>query len=320
MAIRSVRVKILINLILLTVLFGLGMVGFAETVISQKLQGKMLEKGVAIARKIASDCVNPIITERYFEITMMLKDQMASEKDIVYAYVLDDAGRPVANTFRKGVPTELIQAHKADLRLPFSTKKLSTDEGEVYDIAVPLLHGEAGVLHLGLSDKSIVKDVNDIVTAFILFSLAVLVAGTLIAILFSRTITRPLLQLARAAEAYGRSETNYHLRIESGDEIGELAQIFNTMIERRRQTDAEREKLIQELQDAMGKIKTLSGLLPICASCKKIRDDKGYWKQIESYISDHSSVEFSHSICPECAKKLYPQILDEDGNLPDRKT
>jgi hypothetical protein len=50
-------------------------------------------------------------------------------------------------------------------------------------------------------------------------------------------------------------------------------------------------------------------MLPICASCKKIRDDKGYWKQIESYIRDHSEAEFSHGICPECAEKFYPEIF-----------
>ncbi|MCD4755694.1 MAG: hypothetical protein K8R75_07815, partial [Deltaproteobacteria bacterium] len=64
----------------------------------------------------------------------------------------------------------------------------------------------------------------------------------------------------------------------------------------------------EELTKAIAEVKQLSGFLPICASCKKIRDDKGYWNQIESYISQHSEAEFSHSICPECAKKLYPEL------------
>jgi hypothetical protein len=55
-------------------------------------------------------------------------------------------------------------------------------------------------------------------------------------------------------------------------------------------------------------VKTLSGYLPICASCKKIRDDKGYWNQVEAYISEHSEIEFSHGLCPDCAKKLYPDL------------
>ena len=72
----------------------------------------------------------------------------------------------------------------------------------------------------------------------------------------------------------------------------------------------EREKLVHELQDPLAKIKTLRGLLPICASCKRIRDDKGYWNQIEAYIRDHSEAQFSHGICPECKRKLYPEFAD----------
>jgi len=79
----------------------------------------------------------------------------------------------------------------------------------------------------------------------------------------------------------------------------------------RKQAEEEREKLILELREALSKIKTLSGMLPICSSCKKIRDDKGYWNQIESYIMHHSEAEFSHSICPECAKILYPEYYKE---------
>ena len=66
-----------------------------------------------------------------------------------------------------------------------------------------------------------------------------------------------------------------------------------------------------ELQEALSEIKTLSGLLPICASCKKIRDDQGYWNQIEAYISEHSEAEFSHGICPKCSEKLYPDLYNE---------
>ena len=80
----------------------------------------------------------------------------------------------------------------------------------------------------------------------------------------------------------------------------------------RKLIEEERAKLIENLQEAVAEVKTLSGLLPICASCKKIRDDKGYWTQIESYIKDHSEAEFSHGICPECAKKLYPEFYKGD--------
>jgi AmiR/NasT family two-component response regulator len=80
---------------------------------------------------------------------------------------------------------------------------------------------------------------------------------------------------------------------------------FGDMVELRR-LNAELQARNAELQEALAKVKTLSGLLPICASCKKIRDDQGYWHQIEVYIRDHSEANFSHGICPDCKKKLYP--------------
>jgi PAS domain S-box-containing protein len=77
-------------------------------------------------------------------------------------------------------------------------------------------------------------------------------------------------------------------------------------ISERKRAEAERERLIRELQDALSNIRTLRGMLPICSNCKKVRDDKGYWNQIETYIRDHSEAEFSHGICPQCFRALYP--------------
>lgn len=79
----------------------------------------------------------------------------------------------------------------------------------------------------------------------------------------------------------------------------------------RQRAEQEKEQVIVDLKKALAQVKKLSGLLPICASCKKIRDDKGYWQQIEGYIRDHSEAEFSHGICPECAKKLYPEFVTD---------
>lgn len=74
----------------------------------------------------------------------------------------------------------------------------------------------------------------------------------------------------------------------------------------------EKNKIATELQQTLQHVKKLQGILPICANCKKIRDDNGYWKQIEAYIREHSEADFSHDICPECSKKLYPECIDDD--------
>jgi hypothetical protein len=73
--------------------------------------------------------------------------------------------------------------------------------------------------------------------------------------------------------------------------------------------EEERERLLLEREAALLQVKQLSGLLPICSGCKKIRDDHGYWQQIESYIQEHSEADFSHGLCPECLEKLYPGLL-----------
>jgi CheY-like chemotaxis protein len=81
----------------------------------------------------------------------------------------------------------------------------------------------------------------------------------------------------------------------------------------RTRAEREKEKVIAQLQTAIEEIQTLSGMLPICAACKKIRDDSGYWNQIENYISEHSNAEFSHSICPDCAKSYLGTLDAEKG-------
>jgi PAS domain S-box-containing protein len=89
-------------------------------------------------------------------------------------------------------------------------------------------------------------------------------------------------------------------------------------ITERKQQEKERSRLIEELTDALKRVKTLNGLLPICASCKKIRNDGGYWEQVETYIRSRSNAEFTHGICPDCVRSLYPeyQSILQNSNRP----
>jgi DNA-binding NtrC family response regulator len=124
-------------------------------------------------------------------------------------------------------------------------------------------------------------------------------------------ITKPVIFLTGygnetvAVEAMKKGATDYLIKNQIDGEI--LTRSIRYSISQKK-SQIERENLITELQDALGKVKTLSGLLPICSSCKKIRDDQGYWKQLESYISDHSDALFSHGYCPECGEKYRQEI------------
>jgi PAS domain S-box-containing protein len=80
----------------------------------------------------------------------------------------------------------------------------------------------------------------------------------------------------------------------------------------RKREEEKKEKLIVELQNALAEIKTLRGILPICSYCKKIRDDGGYWNQVDAYIKKYTEAEFSHGICPKCAKKYFAELFEKE--------
>lgn len=108
-------------------------------------------------------------------------------------------------------------------------------------------------------------------------------------------ITKPV----QVEEVLARVNTHLTIRIlqRQLEEKNELLQNRNEQLEKKK----------SELQEALENIKTLKGLIPICSNCKKVRDDDGFWQQVEAYVSKRSQAEFSHSLCPECAKKLYPE-------------
>lgn len=100
-------------------------------------------------------------------------------------------------------------------------------------------------------------------------------------------------------------------------QLKELNSALASDIVRREALEKERQKLIDDLTSALAQVKQLKDLLPICASCKRVRDDAGYWIQIEEYIRSHSDTEFTHGICPECMKKLYSDFANEKNENPE---
>lgn len=151
---------------------------------------------------------------------------------------------------------------------------------------------------------------------------------TIIAFMIAVSISKPIIRLGKGVKIVGLGNLNYKVKSNSLDEIGRLSRSFDQMTESLNKTTASRDQLNKEvterrkaekslvierdkLRETLLEIKTLSGLLPICSNCKKIRDDSGYWNQIEVYIGKHSGAQFSHGICPDCFKKLYPEIYEK---------
>jgi hypothetical protein len=126
-------------------------------------------------------------------------------------------------------------------------------------------------------------------------------------LLLMEDLTREKIQLHENEVLRQELEKRVDLRTA---ELRKTNEALTVQIAERKRAEKEREKVVSKLQQALAQVKKLSGLLPICASCKKIRDDRGYWQQIEHYIAEHSEALFTHGLCPECAKKLYPDMFE----------
>jgi hypothetical protein len=137
-------------------------------------------------------------------------------------------------------------------------------------------------------------------------------------VLLKNVLFAPLIIDGKAVGVMGlaNKETDFNqndVRIASGfSELAAIALQNSRIQDEKTRAEEEKERVIGELKIALSRVKTLGGMLPICSSCKKVREDDGYWKQIETYIRDHSDADFTHSYCPDCAKKLL-----KDPNISD---
>jgi len=111
--------------------------------------------------------------------------------------------------------------------------------------------------------------------------------------------------IALGVEAVKKGAQDYLVKGQAAGPL--ILRVIRYSVERKR-LEIEHQKLVRELKDALSKVKLLSGMIPICANCKRIRDDEGFWNQIEVYIQSHSEAEFTHGICPACIQKLYPSL------------
>ncbi|HEY8240651.1 MAG TPA: CHASE3 domain-containing protein [Kiritimatiellia bacterium] len=135
-------------------------------------------------------------------------------------------------------------------------------------------------------------------------ALVVMVLAYFVVLAYMRRRERTQEQIQRAY-----SELEARVRERTAD-LAEANDELNRDIALRKKMAAEREEIVQKMMEALAEVKKLSGLLPICARCKSIRDDQGYWKQIEAYLIEHSDAEFSHGLCPHCAAELYPEMYE----------
>jgi GAF domain-containing protein len=122
-----------------------------------------------------------------------------------------------------------------------------------------------------------------------------------------RELVVPILEAGRPVAIMGVANREAPYGEDDADRLSLVADNA-WLIVRRRQAEDRREQVLAELEQALTSVRRLSGLVPICTSCKKVRDDTGYWQQVEAYVSERSEAEFTHGVCPECCERLYGQL------------
>ncbi|MCA9410446.1 MAG: response regulator [Candidatus Omnitrophica bacterium] len=115
-----------------------------------------------------------------------------------------------------------------------------------------------------------------------------------------------------AVSALRAGAYDYVIKDDQSSYVSVLPEVIANVLKRRK-TEEERDRLIQELQDALATIKTLKGLIPICSMCKKVRDDEGFWTEVDSYLKEHSEAQISHGLCPDCFELTLADLEEATG-------
>ncbi len=250
----SVRTKILGIVLALVLLLSIGTTLQVREVYQQALINRLQEQSVSVARDLAARSTDLILINDLFALHQLLEETLANNPDVRYAFILDNSGSVIAQTFGKGLPAGLIALNGVSPIEHHRTVALETDEGRVWDTAVPVFDGQAGVTRVGLSEESVQRTVTTLTGQMLLTAVIVSAVGIAAATFLTWIVTRPRLKLKQAAVAVGQGDFEQYVHPWAGDEIGELTQAFNTMTadlaraeEERRERDQLRKQLLEKV-------------------------------------------------------------------------
>lgn len=248
----SVRMKILGIVLALVLLLGVGTTLQVRARSRQALVARLQEQSVAIGRDLAARATDLILVNDLYTLHRLLEEARQNNPDVYYAFVVDEHGNILAHTFGDGFPAGLLEANTAPAEEHHTTMPLETDAGRIWDTAVPIFDGRAGIARVGLSEQSVDATVETLTSQMLLTMVIVSAIGVGAAIALTWLVTRPILQLKMATQAVGRGDFSKRVQPWAADEIGELASAFNVMtadLARAEQERAEREHLRSQLLD-----------------------------------------------------------------------
>lgn len=250
----SVRTKIFGIVLGSTLLLSLGFSLQVRSALLEVLENESQEQGISIARDVAARSTDLILINDLYALRQLLVETETNFHDVRYAFVVDPQGTVLAHTFEGGFPPGLVEANSVDPAGYQNTVVLSTEEGLVWDVAVPIFDGQAGVARVGISDLSVRQTLAQLSTQMGFTILVVVSLSLLAATFLTWILTRPILGLVEATQRIAQGDFTPRVRRWANDEIGDLAEAFNQMADELNRTEEirqEREQLRSQLLEGV---------------------------------------------------------------------
>ncbi len=248
----SVRTKILGIVLGFIVLLGAGVTIQSRYALTATMTAQLEEQSVSITRDLAARATDPILLNDLLRLHDLLEETLANNPNVRYAFLLDSRGQVLASTFEGGFPLDLLTFNSAAPDDHHHTALIQTDEGLIWDTAVPILDGKIGTARIGLSDASMQAALSTLTAQLLLTIVLVSATGVLVAVLLTWILTRPILALVAATKAVAKGDFTPRVKRWANDEIGDLATAFNAMAEELAHTEElrrERESLRRQLME-----------------------------------------------------------------------
>lgn len=323
----NLRNKFLFGTACLIVLLGLAVLLLVQTTISQRLLSEVRERGILIAKNLASESIDPILASRTEELQLFINEYKNSKQDIEYIFILDSQGQVLAHTFEKGFPAGLRSSNSVVRSNKQNVKSLVIDGKSILDIVVPVLEGETGVVRVGISEEPIRKTVSNIIRLILGIIIVVLLLGGLGVFGLVTVVTNPIYDLIKAAKTAGRGDLSHRVIVKTRDEIGELGLTFNNMVDAIQksrneliQSEEYVNNIIRYMYEALfvvttdGYIKTVNG-----AACELLgyEEKELTGKKVESIFAEEdfmaSRTDLQDLIKGEYVKNIEEEFLSKSG-------
>lgn len=263
----KVKSKFIAVAIIIILLMGTATILFIQYFQTYVLTKELQEKGIIVAKNVASNSIDHILIKDYIFLQDMVDNVASNDKHVAYAYILNKDKEVVAHTFEQGFPKSLAEVNVPSPNQEYSIKLINTKQlGRIQDIAVPIFGGN-GVVHIGYSEKYLHEVVYKTTKTLFIIVFFVLIFGIFIAYYLAGIITKPLIKLKNGTQEISKGNLDHFVQINTSDEIGYLANSFNKM-------SKDLKKIIIEVNQAINKIATTADELSAYSEEMKTSSDQ----------------------------------------------